>query len=198
MFNPAPVLPYPATLFPELLNEESLPTLYIGILLVLLAGVALFIFRQIFKTRRQETRFGKLQKQLQQNPGTAQEYYELGSLYLEKKLYVQAVQILQKALKLAEKDEVEAENIALIYNAIGFSYFKQEQYDIAIRHYKDAIKRYPEYTIALNNLGNVYEKKQLITQALEAYETTLQHEPQNKVAGRRAEALKKRSAAPTP
>lgn len=46
-----------------------------------------------------------------------------------------------------------------MYNALGFAYFSQEQYDIAIRNYKEAIKLYPEYTIALNNLGNVYEKK---------------------------------------
>ncbi|MEM8640374.1 MAG: tetratricopeptide repeat protein [Cyanobacteria bacterium P01_G01_bin.54] len=195
-----PLLPLsfpPAALFTELLAEDSLPTFYVGILLVLLAGVALFIFRQIFKTRRQEIRFGKLQKQLQQNPGTPQDYYELGSLYLEKKLFFQAVQILQKALKLAEKEDVEAENIALIYNALGFAYFRQEQYDLAIRHYKDAIKRYPAYAIALNNLGNVYEKKQLIAPAIDAYTATLEYEPKNKIAGRRVAALKKRLTPPT-
>lgn len=175
-----------------LFPEQSLPTVYVGILLVLLSGVAIFIFQQIFRTRRQETRFGKLQKKLQKEQGTAQEYYEMGSLYLDKQLYVQAVQIFQRALKFSDKEGVEAENIALIYNALGYTYFKQEQYDIAIRNYKDAIKRYPNYAIALNNLGNVYEKKQLTSQALEAYETTLEHEPDNTVAKRRVEALRKR------
>lgn len=176
------------------LTNESLPTIYVGILLVLLSAVAIFVFQQLFKTRRQETRLDKLQKQLQKNPGKAQEYYELGSLYLDKQLYVQSVQVFQRALKLAEKEEIEIENIALIYNALGFSYFKQEQYDIAIRHYKEAIKNYPNYAIAINNLGNVYEKKKLVTQAIEAYEQTLTHEPDNKTAKQRIESLRKRIA----
>jgi tetratricopeptide (TPR) repeat protein len=75
---------------------------------------------------------------------------------------------------------------------MGFAYFAQEQYDIAIRKYKEALKLYPEYVVALNNLGNVYEKKQLISQSVEAYETALKYEPENKTAKRRVESLKKR------
>lgn len=174
------------------LANESLPAIYVVILLVLLSAVAVFVFQQLFKTRRQETRLDKLQKQLQKNPGKAQDYYELGSLYLDKQLFVQSIQVFQRALKLAEKEEIEVENIALIYNALGFSYFKQEQYDIAIRHYKEAIKNYPNYAIALNNLGNVYEKKKLVTQAIESYEQTLIYEPDNKTAKQRVESLRKR------
>lgn len=172
--------------------NETLPTVYISILLVLLGGVAFFIFRQILKTRRQETRLDKLQKQLQAKEGSAKEYYELGSLYLEKKLYVQSIKVFQKAFKVAEKEQIEGDNLALIYNAIGFAYFKQEQYDIAIRNYKDALKLAPGYIIALNNLGNVYEKKSLMSQALETYEETLKYEPDNAIAKRRAESIRKR------
>ena len=45
---------------------------------------------------------------------------------------------------------------------MGYAYFAQEQYDLAIRNYKEATKLYPEYVTALNNLANVYEKKQMI------------------------------------
>ncbi|WP_017303789.1 tetratricopeptide repeat protein [Spirulina subsalsa] len=172
--------------------DDILPIIYISTLLVLLAGVAVFLFQQIFRTRRQESRFSKLQRKLEQEQGTAEEYYELGSLYLDKKLFVQSVKLLQKALKSAEKEEIPTENAALIYNALGFAYFSQEQYDLAIRNYKEAIKLYPEYVIALNNLGNVYEKKKLVSPALEAYEASLQHDPKNAIAKRRAESLRKR------
>ncbi|MDB9315240.1 tetratricopeptide repeat protein [Spirulina sp. CS-785/01] len=172
--------------------KEYLPTLYVSILLVLLAGIAFFVFQQIIRVRRRESRFSRLQKKLQKEQGTAQEYYELGSLYLDKNLFVQAIQLFQKAIKKAEKEEVEPENIALIYNALGYSYYSQEQPDLAIRNYKEALKNYPDYVIALNNLGNAYEKKKQPAAALEAYQETLNYDPNNSIAKKRVESLQKR------
>jgi tetratricopeptide (TPR) repeat protein len=171
---------------------ESLPIVYLSVLLILLGLSAVFVLIQIVKTRRVESAFSKLQKKLKQDKGTAKEYYELGSIYLDKKLFVQSTSLFQKALK-AEGD-IEPENKALIHNALGYAYFAQEQYDIAIREYKEAIKLYPDYGIALNNLGNVYEKKQLTSQALEVYERVLEFEPNNSTAKRRAQSLRKRFA----
>ncbi len=170
--------------------NEQLPVIYISALLIILIFAAIFILREVIKTRRSENVFSKLQKKLKNEKGTSKEYYELASLYLDKKLFVQSISLFQKALK-ADKN-VEPENKALIYNAMGYAYFAQEQYDIAIRQYKEALKLYPEYVIALNNLGNVYEKKQMIPQAVECYESALEYEPNNKVSKRRVESLKKR------
>ena len=152
--------------------------------------MGVFVFSQVWKARRLENTFGKLQKQLQNSKGTAKDYYQLGSIYLDKKLYSQSVNVFQKALKA--EAEIEPENKALIYNAMGYACFAQEQLDLAIRHYKDALKLDPEYVIALNNLGNVYEKKQMVNKAVEMYDQTLQVDPANKIALRRAKALKKR------
>ncbi|AUC60023.1 photosystem I assembly-related protein Ycf37 [Cyanobacterium sp. HL-69] len=170
--------------------NENLPVVYISILLGILTIVAVLLLRQILKTRKVENRFSSLQKRLTKERGTPEEYYELAGIYLDKKLYVQAVQLLQRALKAS--DDIEGENKALIYNALGFAHFSQEQYDIAIRNYKEAIKLYPEYAIALNNLGNVYEKKQLTAQALEVYKEVLKIDAKNSVAKRRVESLEKR------
>ncbi|TVQ48200.1 MAG: tetratricopeptide repeat protein [Gloeocapsa sp. DLM2.Bin57] len=170
-------------------SAEILPVIYLGVLLAILGAIAYFLLTQIWRTRRVESTFSKLQQKLKEGKGTPQEYYELGSLYLDKKLYVQSINLFQKAIK---GSQIESENLALIYNAMGYAYFAQEQYDIAIRNYKDAIKLYPEYTIALNNLGNAYEKKQLTAQALATYEQTLQYDPENKIAKRRVESLRKR------
>lgn len=172
---------------------EQLPVVYLIILLVLLSIAAIVILKEIIKARRSENSFSRLQKKLKQEKGTALEYYELGSLYLDKKLFVQSINLFQKALK-AEKN-IEPENKALIHNAMGYAYFAQEQYDIAIRQYKEAIKFYPEYVIALNNLANVYEKKQITVKALETYEQALEYEPNNNTAKRRAESLRKRFVA---
>jgi tetratricopeptide (TPR) repeat protein len=175
--------------------QENLPLIYTSVLLVILVFAAIFLLREVIKIRLQENTFSKLQKKLKQEKGTSKDYYELGSIYLDKKLFVQSIGLFQKALKADKK--LEAENQALIYNAMGYAYFAQEQYDIAIRQYKEALKLYPEYVVALNNLGNVYEKKQMIVKAVETYKEVLQYEPDNKTAQTRIESLEKRLASPS-
>lgn len=170
--------------------NDNLPLAYLLILLVLLSGTAIFVIRQITKTRKTENQLSKLQNKLNKEKGTVDDYYNLGSIYLEKKLYVQAVELLQKGLRI--KDSGSEEDIAKIYNALGFAYFAQEQYDIAIRQYKEALKADPNYVTAYNNLGHAYEKKKLTAQALEAYESALKYDSKNDTAKRRAESMKKR------
>ncbi|OLP17779.1 hypothetical protein BST81_11945 [Leptolyngbya sp. 'hensonii'] len=167
----------------------SLPVLYLSLLLVLLSAAAFFIVRQAIQTRKIEGTLSRLEGKLAKEKGTAQEYYELGGIYLQKKLFSQAVKQFERALKAPTLETVES---APIYNALGFAYFAQEQYDIAIRQYKEALKIKPEYVTALNNLGHAYERKQLIPSAIETYEQVLNLEPQNGVAKRRLEALQKR------
>lgn len=175
--------------------DSNLAVFYLAILLVLLAGAGFAIFRQIFRTRRLETTLARLQKKLTKEKGTAQEYYELGGIYLNKKLFAQAIAAFQKALKATESDsEQNEENVASIYNGLGYAYFLQDQYDLAIRNYKEALQLNPNYIKALNNLGHAYERKNLTTQALQTYEQVLQSEPENSTAKRRAESLRKRVA----
>jgi tetratricopeptide (TPR) repeat protein len=97
--------------------------------------------------------------------------------------------MLQKAIKAETIDPAE---FAPIYNALGYSYFAQEQYDLAIKQYKKAIDLEPEYVMALNNLGHAYEQKKLTTQALEIYERALQLDDGNTTAKRRTESLRRR------
>jgi tetratricopeptide (TPR) repeat protein len=172
------------------MENSNLLLVYLTTLLVLLSISAVLIFRQVWKTRRVEGTLGRLQTKLSKEKGTAQEYYELGSLLLDKKLYVQATVQFKLALKALGDDEVD--NASLIYNALGYTYFAQDQYDLAIRTYKEALNLDPNYVNALNNIGHSYERKQLIPQALEVYEQALACEPDNKTAKRRAESLKKR------
>ncbi|HIK38500.1 MAG: tetratricopeptide repeat protein [Geminocystis sp.] len=175
--------------------EDYLPIIYLSLLLIFLSTVAIILFRQIIKARRIESRVFQLENKLKKEDGAAKEYYELASLYLDKKLFFQAIQLLQKAIKKAENEKVEPENMALIYNALGFAYFAQEQYDMAIRNYKEALKLFPAYTIAINNLANAYEKKQMTKLALETYKKCLEYDPKNPVALKKIESLEKRLVA---
>lgn len=170
--------------------ETSLPLTYLVILVALLAGASVLVIRQVLKTRASEVMLSNLQRKITQGPGTAQDYYELASLLLDKKIYSQAIANLQKSIK--SPDFEEGPNAALVYNALGYAYTAQEQYDLAIRQYKEALKQSPQYVIALNNLAFAYERKQLTTQALDLYDQVLAADPTNATAKKRSESLRKR------
>ncbi len=174
------------------MESSNLLLTYLATLLVLLGVAAILVIRQVFKTRRIETTLNRLQAKLSKEKGSAQEHYELGSLLLDKKLYSQSIAQLKLAIKALGEDEEDYSPIIL--NALGYAHFAQEQYDMAIRYYKDALAVEPGYVTALNNLGHSYERKQLIGQALETYEAVLALEPGNKTAQRRANSLRKRVA----
>ncbi|MBD2301701.1 tetratricopeptide repeat protein [Nostoc sp. FACHB-190] len=169
--------------------DNNLAVVYLSIVVAILTFAVVSVFRQILKTRRLESAFSKLRKKLEKEKGTTQEYYELACIYSEKKLYVQAIALFQKALKAAEEEGEE--EIAPIYNGLGYAYFAQEQYDLAIRQYKEALKIKPDYVVALNNIGHAYERKKLNTQALQSYEEALKLAPNNSTAKRRAESLRR-------
>ncbi|MEA5620090.1 tetratricopeptide repeat protein [Cronbergia sp. UHCC 0137] len=169
--------------------DKNLVIVYLSIFIGLLAFAGVTVFRQIFKTRKLESSLAKLKTKLNKEKGTAQEYYELASIYSEKKVFTLAIPLFQKALKAAEEEGEES--IAPIYNGLGYVYFAQDQYDLAIRQYKEAIKLKPDYVVALNNLGHAYERKNLNTQALEMYEQALKFSPNNPTAKRRAESLRR-------
>lgn len=167
--------------------DSLLPIAYLSTLVAILGVIGWLILRQVLKNRSLEKTIMALQPKLQKEKGEPQEYYELGSVYLKKKLYVKAISEFQKALKSGDKPMPE------VYNALGYAYFLQQQYDLAIKNYKEAIEIEPQYIFAINNLGHAYEKKKLIPQALETYEKVLAIAPDNNTAKRRAASLRKRT-----
>ncbi|MEB3216247.1 MAG: tetratricopeptide repeat protein [Nostocales cyanobacterium 94392] len=175
--------------------DSNLATIYLSILVGLLLIAVISVFRQIFKSRKQEGSFSKLRSKLTKETGSIAEYYQLGSIYSQKKLFTQAVSLFQKAIKAAdEQEEIDAatqDYVTLAYNGLGYACFAQEQYDLAIRNYKEALKRQPDYVTALNNLGHAYERKKLNAQALESYERALELDAKNAVAKRRAQSLRR-------
>jgi tetratricopeptide (TPR) repeat protein len=191
--------------------DNNLAALYLGLFLVLLSFAGWFVFRQVFRTRKNELKISQLEAKFKKEAGTIEEHYELGSIYLRKKLYVQAVTHLKQALKMAETEingeanadaDAEEENLinpvaeplAPLYNALGYAYFGQEQFDMAIRNYKEALKCKTNYLVAMNNLAHAYERKKLMKQALETYDEVLSQDPKNDTAKRRSRSLRKQVA----
>lgn len=176
----------------QAIKDLPLASIYLGLLLCLLIFALWMVIRQVLYTRKTEANIARLQKQIRGGPGSVEAYFELGSIYLRKKLPSQAAEQFKKALKIVEADDEIPPESAPIYNALGFALFNQDQFDMAIRQYKEALEHEPNYVTALNNLGHVYEKKNLTSQALEVYEQSLEKDPKNSTAKRRVKVLRRR------
>ena len=111
-------------------------------------------------TRKVEKRLSLLEKRLQQNNTSSDNFYKLGQIYLGKKIYDKAIILFRKALKYW--DQNDKIGLGSLYNTLGFTYFKLNNMKQAIYYYNQAIKLLPDYTLALTNLGLVYENNKCI------------------------------------
>jgi tetratricopeptide (TPR) repeat protein len=167
--------------------ENVLPLIYLLVLLCLLSSLAFFLVTEILKKQNLETTLYDLQKKVRKKEATYEDYYLLGTLYLSKKLFDQAIIQFRYALKTW--NNTDTGGLANLYNTIGFTYFESEQYDLAIYYYKEAIKNLNDYVTAWNNLGYAYEKKRMISEAVKSYKTVLGYEDDNQVALDRLQIL---------
>nr|BDA97717.1 photosystem I assembly protein Ycf37 [Rhodomonas sp. NIES-698] len=170
--------------------DSLLPLVYLSILLLVLVSLTLFLFKQIFQKRKVEEALSELQLKIRSNNANGEDYYLLGTIYLSKKLFDQAIIQFRFALQLWDKDDKEG--IANLYNTVGFTYSESNQYDLAIYYYNEAIKSLENYTTALNNLGFVYEKKGSFLDALKVYESVIVYDKKNEVALNRLQILRRR------
>jgi tetratricopeptide (TPR) repeat protein len=170
--------------------ENLLPLTYLLILLTILSSLAFFLIKEILKKRSLENNLYTLQKKVRENKATGLDHYLLGTLYLSKKLFDQAIIQFRYALK--SWDNSDNPGLANLYNTIGFTYFESDQYELATYYYKEAIKSVGDYTTAWNNLGYAYEKRKMLAEALESYKSVLRYDDANEVANGRFQVLQRK------
>ena len=173
---------------------DLLPQAYLLGLVVLLAGIAVVVGRQILRVRRDEQILGRLGSTAATKGSdvSSEDLYTLASVQLRKRLYGQAADNLRKALRLAEAEKAPGEALALIQNALGFSLAAQDNYSQAIRHYRAALKARADYPVALNNLAFALEKLKREGESLELYRKVLALESGNRTASKRVRLLERR------
>ena len=81
--------------------DALLPQAYLIGLVAILGVAAVVVARQVWRVRRDEVTLARLEQQDSGSGGTASGLYELGSAQLRKRLYGQAADSLQQALKRA-------------------------------------------------------------------------------------------------
>ncbi len=170
--------------------ETILPFTYLSTLLLFLSSIAFFLIQEIQKKRYAENKLYELQKKVRENNANYEDHYNLGTLYLSKKLFDQA--IIQFRYAITVWDSTDSFGLANLYNTIGYTYFESGQYELAIYYYKESIKNMANYTTAWNNLGYAYEKRKLNSEAMLAYLNVLKYDETNSIANNRIESLKRK------
>ncbi|BBN01459.1 hypothetical protein MPTK1_2g07550 [Marchantia polymorpha subsp. ruderalis] len=169
------------------LLEAGVQLIYLGALLILLGVGSFLVVRQVLIKRELETAAKDLQDRVRSGEASSLEYFELGAVMLRKKYYQLANKYLDQAIKKWDGSE---QDLAQVYNALGFSYFSDGKLEKAIAQYEKAVQLQPGYVTAWNNLADAYENQKDFAKALQAYEQALQLDPTNKVASARRESMK--------
>jgi tetratricopeptide (TPR) repeat protein len=164
------------------------PLVYSSILFFSLSIVCIFLFGLLKMTQKVEKKISILENKLQTDQRSSDDFYKLGQIYLRKRIYDKAINFFRQSLN--DWDENDKIGLGSLYNTLGFTYFKLKEYEQAIYYYCQAIKLLPDYTLALTNLGLVYENKQMYAEAYKTYSKVLIYENQNKIAKARLPIMK--------
>jgi tetratricopeptide (TPR) repeat protein len=170
--------------------DNILPTFYLGILLAGLILSSYFLFIEIKKKRELENNLSILKKRIDSKEASPQDYYSIGSIYLSKKLFDQAILNFSYSLQLWDKTDFNG--LSILYNAIGFTYSESGQVDMSIYYYHEATSVRPDYVIALNNLGFSYEKKRMFEKAQDTYRKVLTYDASNTVAQEKMQLISRK------
>jgi len=97
-------------------------------------------------------------------------YEKRGDIFVARKMYREAVDAYQQAIKEDPRD-------ARLYNKLGISYHRQEMFGQARRSYEEASRLDSKYSEAVNNLGTIYFAERRYKRAQQTYEKALKITP---------------------
>ena len=170
--------------------EGNIQGFYLGTLLLILGFSGFIVVRQVFIRRELDDQAKKTGERIRAGNASSDDYFEMGSIMLRKKVYTQAIRNLQLAAENWEGDE---EDLAQVHNALGFGYAEMEKYEDAIKEFKLASQLQPGYVTVWNNLGDAYEKLKMQKEAVKCYEEALVLAPGNSVATMRLKNMRERA-----
>jgi tetratricopeptide (TPR) repeat protein len=91
-------------------------------------------------------------------------------IYMARKMYREAAEAYQEALKTNPKSH-------LLHNKLGIAYHQQMQLDQAKRFYERAMKLHRNYSEAINNVGTIHYARGSYRRAISTYKKALQISP---------------------
>ena len=113
------------------------------------------------------------------DPNTAEPVYGLGSIYLAQNKLTDARSAFEKAVQLPAN---YPGTVARGWNNLGIVDAREGQLDFAVQHFKKSLEIDPNYSVAINNLGNAYRQAKNWSEAQRTFEQSLQIDAQDSEA----------------
>jgi len=110
------------------------------------------------------------QQVIANKPGSADAYYNLGTLNLRKNEFDLARRYLEQAIKLQP-------NYPEAWNNLGMIAAQQGHPDEAVHDFQQSLEQRPRYAVALLNLGNVYRHQRAYDKAQESLGRAFELQP---------------------
>jgi len=106
----------------------------------------------------------------EKNPNSFEVINLLGVVFLQLKIYDDAILMFRKAIGINS-------NHHALFNNLGVAYKEIEKYEDAIKNFKRAIQINPNYAEAYNNLGIIFKKKYQNNEAFVNYKKAIEINP---------------------
>lgn len=106
--------------------------------------------------------------------------YNLAKIYIDKKKYEKSLFLLEELIKNLNNASDKPENknaLLLVQNTIGTVYYFQDNFDKAIKKFKEILKFDSGFYKTYYNIALVYEKKKDLKNAIKNLEKTVNLEP---------------------
>ena len=147
----------------------------------------LFFTGQIVFTQTVEQKLRILQERVEFGNPSSEDFFLLGQIFLQKKDYDSAIKNFSSSL--ADWNPDDKLGVACCLNTLGVTYFNMREYDYACYYYLEAIKIFPNYLKALNNLAFLYETTKNKDEARSLYKKIWILDKANTVAREKFQAL---------
>jgi len=112
------------------------------------------------------------QRAIDDDPGHASAWFNLGTIYLSKKMYTDAERCLREAVRLNPQDSDAWNNLGMIAG-------EQEKYDEALEEFRQSARANPNHLLAVQNMMRIYQFQARPADAQKAMEELIAKAPEN-------------------
>ena len=156
---------------------------------IFLIFVFLFLFfsGQIALSQTVEQKLGILQDSIITGNPSYEDYFKIGQIFLQKNDYDLALKNF--VYSLDNWDVNDKLGVACCLNTVGVTYFNMKEYDYAAYYFLEALKIFPNYLKALDNLAFLYETKKNKSEACSLYKKIWMLDKNNTNAREKFQAL---------
>jgi tetratricopeptide (TPR) repeat protein len=115
---------------------------------------------------------GAFERAVQDDPGYAAAWFNLGTIYLNKKMLPEAQKSLSEAVRLNPQD-------ADAWNNLGMIAGQQEKYEEALEDFRQAARTNPNHALAVENMMRIYQYQGRAVEAQKTLQELIAKAPEN-------------------